>query len=313
MISSRRQIAATIVVGFALAATGSLTSAFDVDAGLDLVAWAIASCTAVIVMSCVLATAPTSSGDASNGWPRVATVLAIAAWIPYAAESVCHRELADVSLAATAIAVALWLRRGNLWLTMLAAAATGLACACQITAAIWLIAGVLSALSSRDNRARAGIVLAAGAAGVVVGRLVGWPMLSGYDVHGPASAMHRDLAILMPAVLLGLVGYSKGLANSGRVTARTSWLLDWTGVATACLLLAVWGVPLDVRLCVLPLFWWMPVALAELARLLGAGAQPDLTLRAVGLLSCAVLASLAVTGVLRLADGPLLAVHILSP
>ncbi len=253
------------------------------------------------------------TGRRMGGWSRVVTAVWVAGVTPYAVESVPHHRLADLSLAAMAIAVSLSLGRRRAWSVVAMALATGVACACEATATIWVVACVTAAIRRKERRAGACLVLACGVLGVITARFAGWPQTAGQAIYSVVYAMHRDLMIVIPAVLLGLVGYAKAHADTADYPSEQSFLRAWTPIAACALLLLLLGVPLDVRLCVLPLLWWTPTALTELGRITTGCQTPPSPVRAIGVLSCFVTATLAITGLRHLANGPLFALHLFAP
>ncbi len=150
-------------------------------------------------------------------------------------------------------------------------------------------------------------------AGVVV---VGWCAAGLFLLFcragGGLAGVHRDLTILLPLLLLGAAGFAKARSEKIESNKSSSYMLSWTAIALACLCLLIMGLPLDVRLCVLPVLWWVPLGVAELGAITIGSQRKYPPLRAVGILSTVVVGCLLYPSVLRWLDGPLIAVYFLA-
>lgn len=67
----------------------------------------------------------------------------------------------------------------------------------------------------------------------------------------------------------------------------------WTGGATIALILASVGAPINVRICVLPLWRWMPIGVGAFGRMVDRGTAAGPGVWVVGLLSCVILGGLS--------------------
>jgi hypothetical protein len=308
---TRAQLDATVAVTGLLAAVGALASAYDVDRGFDQLLWVVRACAACAVVVFVLSNDSAAGCDTIARRPRLTSALLVALLFPYGVESVAQSIGSDLAIIATVVSVAL-MRRGGAVRFIAGGLVAGLACASEASAIVWPLGYAYSVVSCGDTRRMRGVLLICGAVGVAIGWGTGGVFAPSDPVFGGLAAVHRDLMILMPLILLGMVGLAKARSEVLETRADYSMQISWTAVALACLCLVVIGVPLDVRLCALPLFWWIPTAVSELGAITIGSQRADSSLRMVGFLSVAMTACLMIPGVLRLLDGPLIAVYLLG-
>ena len=309
-----RWIAVTVLAA-ALAVIAALPAAFNSDEGVQPVKLLIAASAVLLTAAgLVISRRVLTPGDAPY-WPWLVSGLLLAALAPGAVESLSQNASGDAGLAATALAVMLASLPSRLPVTVLAASLTALACAFDATAVVWPVGCAWAAAVHRHQRRFAGVILAAGVAGLILGRVCGWPTFVMADVQGAAAAIHRDLVHLLPVVMLGAVGFAVGhLDQSSREgNPAAQRLSGWTAAATFGLALTVLGAPLDVRICTLPFWWWLPTGLRELRRVLGlapvgqrCGTGQVFLPRMVAVLSCLLLGALLRPGLTHLWDGLLL-------
>ena len=308
-----RWIAVTVLAA-ALAVIAALPAAFNSDEGVQPVKLLIAASAVLLTAAgLVISRRVLTPGDAPY-WPWLVSGLLLAALAPGAVESLSPNASGDAGLAATALAVMLASLPSRWPVTVLAASLTALACAFDATAVVWPVGCAWAAAVHRHQRGFAGVILAAGTAGLILGRVCGWPTFVMADMHG-AAAIHRDLVHLLPVVMLGVVGFAIGhldqSASEGNPAAQR--LSGWTAAATFALALTVLGAPLDVRICTLPFWWWLSAGLRELGRTLAvapvcdrSGTGQAFVTRMVAVLSCLLLGALLRPGLTHLWDGLLL-------
>ncbi len=314
-----RWIAVTVLAA-AMAVIAALPAAFNSDEGVQPVKLLIAASAVLLTAACLVISRRVLTPDDAPYWPWLVSALLLAALAPGAVESVSRNASGHAGLAATALAVMFASLPSRLWVTVLATSLTALACALDATAVVWPVGCAWAAAAHRRQRGFGGVILAAGLAGSILGRVCGWPTFVMADMQGTA-AIHRDLIHLLPVVMLGLVGFAIEKSDqSTRETNPTALRLSgWTAAATFGLALNVLGAPLDVRICTLPLWWWMPAGLRELGRTLGAapvgkrcGTGQAFVTRAVTVLCCLLLGALLRPGLTRIWDGLLLWFYVLS-
>lgn len=306
---------AVAVLAAALAVMAALPAAFNSDEGVQPAKLLIAVSAVLLTAVCLVISRRVLTADDATYWPWLVSGLLLAALAPEAVESLSQNALGDAGMAATALAVMLASLPSRLWVTVLAASLTALACAFDATAVVWPVGWAWAAAVHRHQRGFAGVILAAGVAGLILGRVCGWPTFVMADMQGAAAAIHRDLVYLLPVVMLGVVGFAIGhLDQSGRESNPAAQRLSgWTAAGTFGLALIVLGAPLDVRICTLPLWWWLPIGLRELGRTVGVapvrrwcGTGQAFVTRMVAVLCCLLLGGLLRPGLTRLWDGLLL-------
>jgi len=297
--------------GGLLAVIGSLTEAYHVKQGFDGVGWAFRSCATIVVMFFVMGVVFSLDRSAIGGWSIVVSALFVAGFFPFAVESVRFEVRADSALMATVFSV-IAARRGEAVWCVMAGVAAGIACACDVTAFAWPVALVCAGLSGRKSHRASGLILLGGIIGLFAGRGYGWSVFSWPTIGGGLAGVHRDLTALLPLLFLGVVGFSSIRARLSQEGAFQSVLSSWTMVAMYLLFLAFVGAPLDLRLCVLPVMIWMPVALTELREMVASIGVGRHISRGVGYLSCGVVLCLLIPDVVRLMNGPLMALYLLS-
>lgn len=243
-------------------------------------------------------------------WCRGIAALSLAALAPLAAMSNQHNTQADLALLAMAAAVVLHLRaQSSRWQTA-GVLLTAVACGLDATAFILPLGWFWSGLRSKTGHAQAWTLVFAGLGGLVIGRLVGLPMLSGYRIQQSAYAIHRDVAVILVVLALGLAGYAQARFPR-RPTHPGWWLPGWAAVSVCVLLAGVLGFAVNVRLAALGLWWLMPNGLAELAALLQGRLTDDRITRTVGLLVALAIVALAVPGLLAWRGGMLMGLYLL--
>ncbi len=243
-------------------------------------------------------------------WCRGVAALSLAALAPLAATSSQHHVQADLALLAAVSVVTLSLagesrmaRAGVVWMT-------AVACGLEATALILPLGWFWAGIRSKTGSNQVWTMVFGGLAGLVVGRLVGLPMLSGYHIQPAAYAIHRDLVVLLVVLVLGLAGYAA--ARFPRGTSQPDWWLPgWAAVSTCALLVCVLGEPVNVRLCVLGLWWLMPQGLTDLAALLAGRRPNDRPARVAGLLVALAVMALALPGLLAWKNAMLLAMYLM--
>ena len=185
-----------------------------------------------------------------------------------AADSIVISQRANVAWAAAVLALlaATAGRTSVRWIGGIGL--TALACASDATAVVWPIGFVWSSLSGRARRSYALVILAAGAAGVAFNLLSGRPALTGYRFQSSAYALHRDLMVMMPVVLLGLAAVVRRMPISSAADREREpvWVAGWMSAGMIATLAVLVGAPLNVRLAVLPFCWQVPTGLSELTR-----------------------------------------------
>ncbi len=309
-----KRIGLVVVVGLLPAALAALPPAFDPATGVRTVEWAAATVTAVLAASCLAASRQSVPSAGTRGRTRLVAALSLAVLAPAAADAASHPVWADISLVTAALAVLIGTSRTEPYAIGLSAALTFAACVCAGTALVWPAGCAVAAVSARPSRRPAATVAVFGAAGFLCARVAGWPTLWPCDLPGAGGLIHRDLTLLLPVLLVGgtglVIGRPEVDGQSPRALDRC--LVPWGGTAVCGLVLAVFGLPIDVRLCALALWWAMPDGLDALAEALDSKTRRAVLTRIVAVLSVALLAVLAWPGLARLRDGALLLFHIVS-
>lgn len=298
------------IVAFPSALSSTSTAANSHVLTLDLLlTWAAAWIVAALFLL-------TSRNQRTPTWARVLTALSLAAWLPIAAESKLHPQEANIALVLTASAITVFrLRRGTIrWtagLLMIAGA-----CAFDATAMLWPIGCFWGSQSNRQRRFPAYALIAAGAIAIALAKMASFPVWTTCPLPEFLPAVHRDFALLAPVIILGLSGL---LAARGSITTQANgtppnpWFRGWAVAGTLGLMTALFGLPIDLRLCTLPLFWYMPGGLDLLRGISKKDLAHPAVLRYVGLVSCAIVIVLAWPGILRWLNGLLLMLLHLNP
>ena len=332
MVTGRKWIILTAVACVALAGLAALAAVFLRQGELHIGPWLLAAGAAWVGALCLFK-GETGSGlrcrNSPEGaayernpspsppppaWCRSVAAMSLAALAPLVMESNLHGVMADAALVSLALAVAVSHAAGGAGPAAAGAVLTGVACALDATALLWPIGCAWAALARRSDRRHACVLLAAGGVGVIVATLAGWPRWTGHVHRLAVHAIHRDLTFLLPVLMLGGAGYAcawRRLRTRAGEPAPLR-LTGWAGAGTLALVLALIGWPVNVRLCVLPFWWWMPVGLSDLAETSRDRRKQYQVVRFVGLLSCAVLVALSWAGVKRWLDGPLIALYLVT-
>jgi len=314
-MSERGWLVATVLFCAVLAAPAALPVLFEQGRGaFHLGVWATALACTLAGSVCLFVSTGLASRRGIPAWCRCVSAASLAAFGPLAASSTLCQTWANFALVAMVLAVTVSLAdsvplRWSVGLFM-----TAVACALDATALVWPIGCLWSGLTCRQGRRYALAVLAAGIAGTLVACLSGWPVLTGYRMHGAVYALHRDVVVLMPVIVLGLAGYARGRVwrGPGSGGGADGWLLGWAAASVCALLMVVLGGPLNVRLAGLGLWWLMPAGLAELAQMWTSDSGRRSVVRHLGMLSTAVVAALALAGLRGWCDGLLLALYLLT-
>jgi hypothetical protein len=211
-------------------------------------------------------------------------VLSVAAVYPLASTSADSVIRADLACFASLLVMMAFSRAGVWqpvgWLLI------AVACALDATALLLVLGFLMAALADRRQVALALVLLVLGAVVVLAVAWSGYavmPLESGYmSVH----RRHWDLQILLPIVLVGATGWFRYRHREGLPSIAI------TLAGTAGLLLVALGLRLNVRICALPVLFWLPQGLQDLRILLSAE-PPSRLARVVGGACVAVLAMLS--------------------
>jgi hypothetical protein len=309
-MSSRRTVILTAVGAVVLAAFGALPPVFDVYGGLRVEPWLIRFVCAAAAALALLFSVDGRRDGGPAFWHRATAALSLAALAPLAMESAGQTNLPALTFAFTALAAFLVARGTDTWATGAAIAAGS---ACGLAGVLWPLGYAWAAFARGRETRRASFLLGAATIGVVAGRSGLLAPAAGRALSS-AYAAHRDMTILLPVFMLGLAGYMKG-ARNGRRAARDAdvpWPAGWAGLAIIGLALAIVGFPLDVRVCMLPFWWWMPAGLQQLRRAVVVPGARAKAVRWVALMSCMLVAVCCWAGLCGWLDGPLLAIYMLT-
>lgn len=313
-MSERGWLVTTVLLCAVLAAPAALPALLEHGRGVPhLGAWASALVCALAGSICLFVSTGFVVRHSIPTWCRCVSAASLAAFGPLAVSSTLYQTWANLALAAAVLAVTVSLTDMALLRWSLGLFMTAAACALDATALVWPIGCLWSVLSYRQSRGYAMALLAAGVGGVFLARLSGWPVLTGYRIQGAPYALHRDVVMLMPVIVLGLVGLTRcrEWRRPGPGTQAKSFLLSWAVMGIFALLIAVCGWSMNVRLAVLGLWWLMPVGLAELTQMLASEVSRGSVVRRLGIVSVAVVAALSLVGFRGWCDGLLLMLYLL--
>lgn len=305
---------ATFLLCALLAAPASLPVILEQGQGeFHLWVWVTALVCTLIASVCLFVSTRLALGRDIPAWCLCVSSASFAAFGPLAVSSTVCQIQANLGMAALALAMSVGLTRARLlrWTVGLLLAA--LACSLDATALVWPIGWLWSGLARRQGRQYALVLLLAGVAGIVWDRMLGHPALTGYRMQGAIYLLHRDVVLLMPIIVLGVGGLAR-FRNCRRAEHRgraNAYMVGWAVASVCALLLAVLGCPVNVRLCVLGMWWLMPTGLSELVQMLTSDVSRRLVVRRIGFLVSAMLAMLSIAGLCGWRDGLLLAVYLL--
>ena len=315
MRPGRKWMALTVVACAALATVAALPAAFQAGGGrVPAGAWLLVTAAAVVAALCLFASPAPAGSSGSRPWSRSVAAMSLATLAPLAVESNLHWAMAHGAFVLTAAATAIAFSGSGAPRIAAAVIATASACALDATALLWPVGCAWASLARKRRRTAAGAMLAAGLLGVIIARLIGWPILSGCRTTAAAHAIHRDLMLLLPVLALGWAGYAKGWGSAFRSTGGNPslWMPGWAAAGAIGLILALIGLPLEVRICVLPLWWYVPLGLSDLARLSSDRSKGQSLIRRVGMLACLAIAVLSLAGLRRWMDGLLMGLYLLT-
>lgn len=198
-------------------------------------------------------------------WSWVVAAMMMAAIGPLAAEATQDHLRSAAAFAVSVLAVAAGLA-ARWWLRgPVCAVLTATLCGLDVSGLLWPLGALCSGLGRDGRRVWCISLLIAGAAGIAAGRVMGLPSVTSHSYGGVAYALHRDLLVCLPVVLLGAAGLARfrpgGLGGG-------AWVLSgYAAAGLTALLPAVLGLPLSVPLVVLGGWWVVPFGLADLADL----------------------------------------------
>lgn len=294
-----------------LSLLSGLVPAYSTADGLNHTVWLIGSLAVAVAAMTLLNLEVPAASEASSRWSRWAAACFFAAVNPLATESVQHPTLASTAVALTACAALLAMRdRGRT--TNLAIAVLLMAACFLEPAAIVFPLSVAGYVWGRYRPGLSMIWVAFGISGIVFGRSLGLPWLTAHSYHGPGAMLHRDMALFLPVILLGLGGYFRLQRAAETGEWKQTFLLRWAELSVAGLLLITFGLPLNVRLFVLPFWWLLPAGIDELIQGLRSPSRRTFPFRGV-LATVGLIGAILTLPVLRrLPDGLLLAIHLLD-
>ncbi len=319
MATFRTQSYFFFLIGAAFALLGNLAPAFSAEKGLDILHWGIGSaCTVVTMLAVVWGSRALPGASSCAGW--IAGLL-LAVVLPLATETALHPNLANLSIALTALAFAVSHQNQTIpkWFTSWAANLGSTMC--EPTALLWPIACFWKVQWSRSDkeprgrRFQAVVGLGVAVVGLVFGRALGFPWSTTVSYHGPGAALQRDLAFLLPALLVGLPAYLRVVTASDAKweTQGVANLESWTRLCVLATFLLILGVPLNVRLCAMPFFWWVSGGLSECAEIWRNRRETPWPVRVAMGSAAVLLGALLVPSLNRFTNGPLMALHLFAP
>ncbi len=307
----RGWLMATVMLCAVLAAPAVLPFLLEQGKGdIYLGAWATTLACTLAASVCLFVSTGFIGWQGIPAWCRCLSAASLAALGPLAVNSTLYHTRADLALAAVVLAVTASLADSACLRWPVGLMMTAVACGLDATALVWPIGCLWSGLAYRQGRMIAVALLAAGIGGIFVANLLGWPVLTGYRTQVAFYALHRDVVVLMPIIVLGLAGLprSRQRRRLGPDARADGCVLGWAAVSVCAMLMAVSGCPVNVRLAALGLWWLMPVGLAELAQMLTRVPHRRSVARDVGMLLALVVAALFLSGLRGWWNGVLLAI-----
>lgn len=294
-----------------LAALGALPDAYESVHGLHIWHWAMGTAASWVVAIALFYTADHETRKHASWRYRALATASLVMLAPLATSASEASTSAHLAFVATALAAALASRGLRGWRMVGITVAVGLACASDVTGLLWPLGYLWAACSQRRDIGRGVWFCVVGVCAVFAGRSISIPIFQGgHNIIG-IHAIHRDMIILLPVFMIGLVGYLReGRLRISRSTDRVPWLAGWTGMALLGLAVALVVGSLDVRICMLAFWWWMPAGQVALAETLAFGMARGRFVRGVGWLSSLVLVMLLYSGLRQWLDGPLLALYL---
>ena len=315
MKPDRKWILWTTAASAALAMLGALPAAFAAGHGEppahDWLLGAFAACTGAW---CLLVSTRGHQQDRTRAWCPSVAAMSLAALAPLAVESNLHGAMADGAFLLSVVALAIGSGGGGAIRMAAGAITAGAACAFDATALLWPLGCVWSAFSRQRGQGYAWVMLGGGVTGVMIAWLARWPLLTGHGSPGTVYAIHRDAALLLPVLALGWGGWAV-VSRPARISVgepASLWTPGWASLGVLGLVLVLIGVPLQVRICVLPFWWCMPSGLNDLAQMISDGSGARSLTRWVGRLSWLVVIALSWVGLRRWLDGLLLGAYLLT-
>ncbi|MBP7933221.1 MAG: hypothetical protein KA354_01120 [Phycisphaerae bacterium] len=257
----------TIVTCGLLAAPAALPGALDHRKGeFDLAEWLPVFLCFWVASAALLVSTARVFGRSTPAWSRIAAAMAMAALVPLAVEETQHHLQAAAAFVVTALAVWAGLATGWWLRTPLGFVFTAASCGLDATGFVWPL-GVLCAGTRRGGPFVRGVgLLIAGSLGCIAGRLIGLPALTGYSHDGVAYALHRDLLLCLPVVVLGAAGLARCRRSDDEGSVRA--LTGCAAISLLAILPIVLGFPLNVRLVVLAVWWFAPLGMTDAADML---------------------------------------------
>ena len=309
-MSGRGWLWLTIVACGLLAAFAVLPGAMEHRKGeFEIAEWLPVFLCFWIASGVFLAGANRVFGGSTSAWSRCVAALAMAAFAPLAvAETQQHLQAAAAFLVAVlAVAAAQserwWIR------SPVSAVLTAAGCGLDATALLWPLGVMCSGGGRGGARACGACFVIAGVLGVVVGRAIGLPSLTGYTDHGVAYVLHRDLLVCLPVVVLGAAGLAR--SRQGGSGHNVKPLVAFAAVSLMALLAVILGIRLNVRLTVLALWWLAPLGLTDLAEMIARRREGPTIVRSLGCLTALAVLGLCWPGVSGWFDAVLLAAAVL--
>ena len=244
-------------------------------------------------------------------WAMGVAALTLAGWAPLAVTSTALPVRADLAMLTVTVAVALLHDRVSVSRWLVVGLLMILACVLDMTALVLPLGLTWAACRRRERFVPALAVLAAGAVALGCALVSGWPAMTSYRMVGVGYNLHRDLIVLLPILLLGLGGYLRsGRSRNGGTIPW--WLPGWAAVGLVAVLAIVSTAPLNPRLAVLAMWWYVPTGLADLARMVRRSPPQPPLLRAVGGLVLLVLILLSWSPIHQWVDSVYLAMYSLG-
>jgi hypothetical protein len=238
-------------------------------------------------------------------WISMAAVIALA---PLAVDSAVDIDRMDVSLLALAVVAAIYMAAlPGVLVRLLTAVVIAMACATCPAALAWALAVLW-----RPGRAwhgsgghRSGIIVTLSSmAGIAVGWWAGWWRPA---IHNATA--RSDLIVLLPVVAVGLAGVGGRWPFRWRsLHGQPAWLALWCGLSSLGLVLVICGLPLDLRVLVLPFWFAMPWGLGRLWEVCRASACG----RVLALVCCIALGFLCLPAAGRMLDAALKIVFVIQ-
>jgi len=303
----------TIVLGVLLASTAALPETLARHKGeFEWEEWGLAVALSVAVAAVVFLSTGRSSQWAVPAWCRCLAALGLAMLVPLANTSSLYHRQADLALLVGALALAGGLADSHLIRWCLGIPLAALACGLEACFWIWPIGYMWSSWSYRRERLYGFMLMAAAMTGIWVAVVLGRSLLTGYRFYESAYALHRDLLLLAPVLILGYAGYARTYLNTSMCFPDERLRPLPVAMTIVALMMILAGQPLNVRLIVLPLWWYVPEGIEELAGMIeGDSGRPRLC-RYMGFAALLALVVLAWPGLRAWQDGVWLGLYVMK-